>query len=107
MWKRCRKLLALLILALLVAGLASTFPPDLALLGAIDFASYLDVLIGVYLVTTVTKVGPLLQAARQFARRWFRLGRPRQKRQPRSASTLAVPSPDNDDDPARFILFAA
>jgi hypothetical protein len=107
MWKKCRKLLGFLILALLVAGLASTFPPDLALLGAIDFASYVDVLIGVYLVATVTRAGPLLHGARQFARRWFRLGRPRQRRRPRSASRHAVPPPDNDDDPARFILLAA
>jgi hypothetical protein len=109
MWKKSRRLLALLAVSLLVAlfaaALASSFPADLALLSALDLTAYVDAVVGVYLMATVIRIRPLVQVVRQTVGSWMRLARSRRKRSRSIAREHPQASAnDNDraDDPVRL-----
>lgn len=87
------------LVALFVFAFAQTLPIDFAMLVAVDMALYVDALIGVYVIASVTK----LRAAATYYRlqavdRTRRLG----KRARRVAGHVAgrPKQPANDDDPA-------
>lgn len=91
------------IVIVLVAGLAASFPPDLAFLMAVDLSTWVEAALAVYVVAQVAKVRPALIFVRAKV-----LGRLR--RSVRRTRTRAVGKPreaSNDDHPARALGFAA
>ena len=48
------------LITLFVFAFAYTLPYDLALLGAIDMAVYVDALVGVYVVARITRLRPMI-----------------------------------------------
>lgn len=85
-----------ILVVMFAAGLAYSFPADMAFLLAINLVTWAEAAIAVYVVATVTKVRPLVTYLRAiFLRR--RAGAVRQQR------THKIPRPDcsndNDDDP--------
>ena len=87
------------LVALFVFAFAQTLPIDFAMLVAVDMALYVDALIGVYVIGSVTK----LRAAAAYYRlqavdRITRLGKRARRVAVRIASSLKQPA--NDDHPA-------
>ena len=84
----------LALVAVLMVGLAYTVPLDLALIGAIDMATYIDALVGVYLIAQVARLRPIIGASRAWVatRFWRRRQRPIVTRR------LTKAPPANDDD---------
>ncbi len=84
----------LTLIAALMLGLAYTAPLDLALIGAIDLATYIDALLGVYVIAQISRLRPMLAMSRL----WIAA----RLRRPRSRATAVRPAekalPANDDD---------
>lgn len=91
-----------LIVVLLVAGLAYSFPLDLAFLLAIDLATWVEAAVAVYVAAQVTRIRPLLTFVRA---RLFTSGRRSRRR--RTRLPLRRRSPSNDDGPAPALALAA
>ncbi len=86
------------LVGLFLFAFAQTLPIDFAMFVAVDMALYVDALIGVYVIGSVTKLRAASQYYRLQARdRIRRLG----KRAKRVAGrvTTARKKPANDDDP--------
>ena len=104
-WLRYRlfRVIVTLIVIVLVAGLATSFPPDFALLMAVDLGTWVEAALAVYVATQVARVRPILMFVR--AKIFGRLrGSTRQTR------TRPVRKPlerSNDDEPAAELAFAA
>ena len=90
-----------LIVAIILVGLASSFPADIAFLMALDLGTWVEAVVAVYVVTQVTKIRPILAVlrARLVPRR----------RSMRQIRTRAVRSekPSNDDNPVAGWALAA
>jgi uncharacterized membrane protein len=100
--RSARAVLALIVM-LLVAGLAVSFPPDLAFLMALDVSTWVEAAVAVYVATQLTKVRPLLIFVRA---RLF--GRTRKSpRQSRTRAITKTAEASNDDEPAAVLGFAA
>ncbi|MBA2934952.1 hypothetical protein HZF05_12670 [Sphingomonas sp. CGMCC 1.13654] len=80
----------------IVAGLAQTLPADFALWMGAETLAYLDVVIGVAFVASMTKVGPLLAYLRVRSTGLVR----RVKRRARRSSARRLPSPPDEEGPA-------
>ena len=86
-----------MLIAIFVYAFAYTLPFDFALLAAIDMATYVDALIGVYLIARITRLRPIMAYGRsraslllhRFAKRARRLS----ARSDKSRTSAA-----NDDD---------
>lgn len=91
-----------LIVAIFVAGLASTFPADIAFLMAVDLGTWVEAAIAVYVVAQVTKVRPAIAFLR--ARLFFRKQRSSRGKYTRSVAIKRESS--NDDDPASLLAIA-
>ena len=98
---RGRKLLFALMLMLIVAGLAQTLPADLALWLGGETLAYLDVVIGVTVVASMSRLRPFLDLVGYRASRAFRRLRARSRR--RRTRRVAPPSADCD---GRGLVFA-
>lgn len=95
--KRSGRAVLALVFMLLVAGLAISFPPDLAFLFAIDLSAWVEAAVAVYVAAQVTRIRPLLTilSAR------LALRRRRSQRQRRSAGAARKErSNDEEDAPA-------
>lgn len=89
-----RAAMALLVI-IFAAVLAYSFPADLALLLAIDVATYVDALVGVYVIAQVTRLRPLIALGRaSLAARFGRRSRRATAMRPSKRTSAA-----NDDDP--------
>ena len=87
------------LVCLFVFAFAYTLPADFALLAAIDMATYVDAFIGVYIVSRITRLRPMLSYLRlrlavQLRRSGKRVRQIRVRREP--GKTTAA----NDDRPA-------
>jgi len=82
------------IVILILAGLATSFPADIAFLMAIDLGTWVEAAVAVYVATQVTKIRPILTfiRARFFTRR-------SSKRQIRTRVTRRDKSADDDPAP--------
>lgn len=89
-----------LVVILILTGLASTFPADVAFLMAIDLGTWVEAAVAVYVASQVTKVRPLLT----FVRARFSKG-PRERM--RRTRALRMEKSSNDDKPATGHLVAA
>jgi len=89
------------IVILLVAGLATSFPADIAFLMAIDLGTWVEAAVAVYVVAQFTKIRPILTFVRA---RLFSQQRSPKRRRPRIRPGK---QPANDDDPAGRWAFAA
>jgi len=89
-----------IIVVLILAGLASIFPADVAFLMAIDLGTWVEAAFAVYVASQVTKVRPALTfiRARFFNRRRARLRRTR---------AVRMKNPSKDDEPAPWHALAA
>ena len=94
--QRLIRVTVMLIAIVLVAGLAASFPPDLAFLMALDLSTWVEAALAVYLATQVTRVRPILMfvRAKMFARSR------RSARQVRNRSATKSPEQSKDDEPA-------
>ena len=92
-----------LILIVIVAGLASTFPADLAFLMALDLSTWVEAAVAVYVAAQVTKIRPILS----FLRARFVLGRRTAARERRTRAVAKRRESSNDDDPAPRLALAA
>lgn len=86
------------LIAMFVFAFAYTLPYDFALLAAIDMATYVDALIGVYVIARVTKLQPMIDHFKLRAATMFR----RHGRRARRISSLTAKKYEgaNDDHPA-------
>ena len=91
-----------LIFIALVAGLATSFPPDLAFLMALDLSTWVEAALAVYVATQVTKIRPMLifVRAKLFGR--FR----RSARQTRTRGAATPREASNDDEPTAALGIA-
>jgi len=94
--QRLVRVTVMLIAIVLVAGLAASFPPDLAFLMALDLSTWVEAALAVYLATQVARVRPILMFVR--AKMFARLRR--SARQVRTRSAVKSLEPSNDDEPA-------
>ncbi len=103
MWQHVKywtgRIVTAILVGLFLFAFAQTLPVDFAVLIALDMALYVDALIGVYVIGSVTK----LRAAATYYRllavnRIRRLGKRARRVAGRVASRLKQPA--NDDDPA-------
>ena len=92
-----------LILIVIVAGLASTFPADLAFLMALDLSTCVEAAVAVYVAAQVTKIRPILS----FLRARFALRRRAAARERRTRSAATRRESSSDDDPAPRLALAA
>ena len=83
-----------LIVAVLVVGLASSFPADIAFLMAIDLGTWVEAAVAVYVVTQVTRIRPIFGILRV---RFFSQRRSRRQVRRRVARKERR---SKDDDPA-------
>ena len=81
------------LVTLFVFAFAYSLPADFALLAAIDMATYVDALIGVYVVARISRLRPILEYLK------IRIVQRFPKRQPKRAQKPRI-SADNDDHPA-------
>ena len=81
------------LIAMFVFAFAYTLPYDFALLAAIDMATYVDALIGVYVIARITKLRPMVDYLK------IRIVQRFPKRQLGKAQKPMI-SADNDDYPA-------
>lgn len=58
------RVFAALLITVLAAGLAYTLPADLALLAAIDYAVWVDAMVGVFVFAQVSRIRPIMSLAR-------------------------------------------
>ena len=92
-----------LVVVLLAAGLAYSFPADIAFLFAIDIGTWLEAAVAVYVAAQVTKIRPVVSFLRA---RLF--GRQRKSaRQVRTRTAAKRDLPANDDDPGPVVRLAA
>jgi len=91
-----------LIAVMLVAGLAASFPPDLAFLMALDLSTWVEAALAVYLATQVARVRPIVMFVR--AKMFARLRR--SARQVRTRSPAKSLEKSNDDEPAGVLAVA-
>ena len=91
-----------LIAIVLVAGLAASFPPDLAFLMALDLSTWVEAALAVYLATQVARVRPMVMFVRARMQRLRRSAR-----QPRTRGPANALENSNDDDPAPQLGLAA
>jgi hypothetical protein len=104
-WLRHRffRVIVTLIVIVLVAGLATAFPPDFALLMAVDLSTWVEAAIAVYVATQVARVRPALMFLRAKI-----FGRSRGSTRQALTRSLRKPlEPSNDDDPADRLVLAA
>jgi hypothetical protein len=109
--KKIRKLMGAIamsiLIALLVAGLAYTFPIDFALLGAVDLSIYVDALVGVYVIANVVKLRSLAQFIRaRLGRTIRRLGARRKRTHAIGQQRRPADAHNDNDDPAAVPLAA-
>lgn len=91
-----------LILIVIVAGLASTFPADLAFLMALDLSTWVEAAIAVYVAAQITRIRPILTLlGARFPLR--RTG----ARETRTRAVAKRRESSNDDDPAPRLALAA
>ena len=90
-----------LIVAVLLVGLASSFPADIAFLMAIDLGTWIEAAVAVYVVTQVTRIRPIFGFLRA---RFFPHRRSRRQIRKRVARKE---QPSSDDDPAAVWAIAA
>jgi hypothetical protein len=103
-WLKQRSIRAIVavIVIVLVAGLAVSFPPDFALLMAVDLSTWVEAALAVYAATQVGRVRPVLMFLR--AKMFGRL-----RASTRHARTRSLKKPDelsNDDEPVGGLAFA-
>ena len=98
---RFLRILVALIVMLIVAGLATSFPPDLAFLFAIDVSAWVEAAVAVYVVAQITRIRPLLT----FLRARLAHGGRSAARQVRTRAE-AREEPSNDDEPRRRLALA-
>ena len=91
-----------LVVALIAGGLAISFPPDTAVLLAIDFGTWVEAAVAVYVAAQVTRVRPLVT----FLRATFSPRARRSKRQSRTRSLLKRDR-QSDEEPAAVAALAA
>ena len=101
--QRTFRVIVTLIVIVLVAGLAASFPPDLAFLMAFDLSTWVEAALAVYLATQVARVKPILTFVRAKILRRLR----RSSREMRTRRITKALEPSNDDDPAPELMFAA
>lgn len=89
------------LVALLVVGMAYSLPADLALLAAIDMATYVDALIGVYVVARIGKIRPMLFVLRASATGAAQRARARGRRLVRKSVRKTA---DDKDRPAMAVF---
>jgi hypothetical protein len=97
-WLKERSLRAVLtlVVALIAAGLAISFPPDIAFLLAIDLGTWVEAAVAVYIAAQVTRIRPLMAFLRAtFSSRVMRSGR-----QSRTPSLTSRDRQSSDDEPA-------
>jgi membrane protein implicated in regulation of membrane protease activity len=92
----------LLLIVLLVAGLAYSFPIDAAFLFAIDLASWVEAAVAVYVVSQVTRIRPIIAYLRaRFS------GRSRTSQRQFRQRRTSVRREADDDHPAAWTLVLA
>jgi hypothetical protein len=91
-----RALVAVLVM-LLAAGFTYSLPMDLAFLAAVDVATYVDALVGVYVVANIARIRPMIAHLRASS---IRVARKARSRSSRPARRALPKSADNDDHPA-------
>ena len=96
------RVIVTLIVIVLVAGLATSFPPDFALLMAVDLSTWVEAALAVYVATQVARVRPLVMFIRAKV-----LGRLRRSaRQARTRSVSKSLQSPNDDEPGPRLAVA-
>ena len=101
--QRSMRVVVAVIVIVLVAGLAVSFPPDFALLMAVDLSTWVEAAISVYIATQLTRVRP----AAAFIRMKLS-GRVRKsQRRTRVRSVSRTSDAANDEDPAPELRFVA
>ena len=88
------------LVALLAVGFGYSLPADLALLAAIDMTTYVDALLGVYVVANVARLKPMIAYLRVFATRAARRARKRTSRAFRKAMRKSA---EHDGHPVRAV----
>jgi hypothetical protein len=88
---------------MLVAGLAYSFPLDVAFLMAVDLGTWIEAAVAVYVVSNVTRIRPILA----FIRARQSVFRRRSRREVRTPAVSRRRESSNDDDPAPSLAFAA
>jgi hypothetical protein len=91
----------MVIVILLLAGLATSFPADIGFLMAIDLGTWIEAAIAVYVVAQVTKIRPLVSFLRVRLFNQRRSKRQIRTRVPRRQKSIS------DDDPAPKWALAA
>lgn len=97
-----RALLALIVM-LLAAALAYSFPADIALLLAVDLGTWVEAAVAVYVTARFAKIRPLIA----FLRAHLAVRSARSPRQPRSRAVAAQKQPCNDDEHRPLAALAA
>lgn len=92
-----KSILLAALVALLAIGFSYTWPADLALLAAIDMATYADALIGVFVLAQVARLKPMLALLRASVAGVTQRCRGRRSRTARKALPKRAA---NDDHPA-------
>ena len=100
--KRSRRAAIALIVMLLAAGFAFSFPADIAFIMALDLSTWVEAFVAVYVVTQVTKIRPMLIFARARLLRYMR----RSPRQSRTRVSTSRQQPPKEDEPANALAFA-
>ena len=101
--QRLFRAIVTLIVIVLIAGLATSFPPDFALLMAVDLSTWVEAALAVYLATQVGRVKPILIFVR--AKIFAGLRRTGRRRRTRSGAKALERS--NDDEPGGPLAFAS
>jgi hypothetical protein len=101
--RRSERALVALIVMLLAAGLAFSFPPDVALLFAVDLSTWVEAAVAVYFVAQVTKIRPIIV----FLRARLSLRKRRSAREKRTRGIATRREPSNDDDSVPLLGLAA
>jgi len=92
-----------LIVVLIAVGLAYSFPMDVAFLMAIDLGTWIEAAVAIYVVSSVTRIRPIVAILRT---RLFAL-RKRSRRRTRTPAASKRMAPSNDEDPAQAFAVAA
>ena len=100
--KRSRRAAIALIIMLLAAGFAFSFPADIAFIMALDLSTWVEAFVAVYVVTQVTKIRPMLMSARARLLGYLR----RSPRQSRTSVSTSRQQPAKEDEPASALAFA-
>ena len=101
--QRLFRVIVTLIVIVLVAGLAASFPPDLAFLMAVDLSTWVEAALAVYVAAQLTRVRPILT----YVRTRFLGGFRKSSRQRRTRAVAKTREPSNDDEPAPGLRVAA